>query len=108
MSWPTAWKGNDRLLANALAPVHFIGEQVGSDVLNYVAYFKADERGYVDINGKAEEINEDWLRIARNVAEVRVRDGKLVFTDIMGAVTEIDGEIEKIDLMDNYIYISTK
>ena len=46
--------------------------------------------------------------VARNVAEVRVRDGKLVFTDIMGAVTEIDGEIEKIDLMDNYIYISTK
>ena len=46
------FKGNDRLLANALAPVYFIGEQVGSDVLNSVAYFKADERGDVDLAGK--------------------------------------------------------
>ncbi len=43
--------------------------------------------------------------LAKNVATVRVRDGKLVFTDIMGAVTEADAEIETVDLMENYIYI---
>ena len=45
-------KGNDRLLPNALLPVYSIGEQVGSDVLNSVAYLKADERGNIDIAGK--------------------------------------------------------
>ena len=44
-------------------------------------------------------------QLARNVATVRTRDGKLVFTDIMGVTTEVDAEIETIDLMENYIYI---
>ena len=43
--------------------------------------------------------------VARNVADVRVRDGKLVFHDIMGVETEADAEIEMIDLMENCIYI---
>ena len=46
--------------------------------------------------------------VARNVADVRIRAGKLVFTDIMGAVTEVDAELDRIDLMDNYIYIRTR
>lgn len=44
-------------------------------------------------------------QIAKNVASVTIRDGKLVFTDIMGVTTEVDAEIETVDLMDNYIYI---
>ena len=44
-------------------------------------------------------------QVARNVATVRTRDGKLQFTDIMGAVTEADAEIETVDLMENVIYI---
>lgn len=44
-------------------------------------------------------------QVAKNVAAVRTKDGKLLFTDIMGVTTEIDAEIETIDLMDNYIYI---
>ena len=38
-------------------------------------------------------------------ASVTVRDGKLVFTDIMGRATVVDGAIERIDLMDNFIWI---
>lgn len=47
-------------------------------------------------------------QIAKNVASVRTKDGKLLFTDILGVTTEIDAEIETIDLMDNYIYIRRK
>ena len=44
--------------------------------------------------------------LAEDVATVRYSEGKLVFSDIMGIQTETDGQIERIDLMDNYIYIS--
>ena len=43
--------------------------------------------------------------IVKNVASVTVRDGKLVFTDIMGIPTVVDATIERIDLMDNFIWI---
>ena len=43
--------------------------------------------------------------VAKNVVSVTVRDGKLVFTDIMGVPTVIDAAIERIDLMDNFIWI---
>lgn len=43
--------------------------------------------------------------VAKNVASVTVRDGKLVFTDIMGVPTVVDASIERIDLMDNFIWI---
>ncbi len=49
-------------------------------------------------NGKRKEI-------ARNVAGVRVDNGKITVTDIMGVKTEIDGEIDRIDLMENYIFL---
>lgn len=48
--------------------------------------------------------NEKKL-VAKNVASVTVRDGKLVFTDIMGIPTVVDAAIERIDLMDNFIWI---
>ncbi len=43
--------------------------------------------------------------VAKNVASVTVRDGRLVFTDIMGIPTVVDAAIERIDLMDNFIWI---
>ena len=43
--------------------------------------------------------------LCKNIASVTVEDGKLVFTNIMGIPTRIEGTIEKIDLMDNYIYV---
>ncbi|MBQ6117364.1 MAG: CooT family nickel-binding protein [Oscillospiraceae bacterium] len=43
--------------------------------------------------------------VCRNIASVRSKDGKLIFTDIMGVTTEVDAAIERIDLMENYIWI---
>ena len=36
--------------------------------------------------------------VCKNVAAVTQKDGKLVFTDIMGIPTVVAGSIEKIDL----------
>jgi predicted RNA-binding protein len=47
-------------------------------------------------------------QLCKNVASVTVRDGKLVFTDIMGIPTVVDASIERIDLMDNFIYVREK
>ena len=48
---------------------------------------------------------DETRQVAKNVATVKTRDGKLVFTDIMGVTTEVDGELETVDLMENYIYV---
>lgn len=43
--------------------------------------------------------------IQENVAAVRVENGKVILINILGAKTEIDAEIEKIDLMENFIVL---
>lgn len=43
--------------------------------------------------------------LCKNVAAVTQKDGKLIFTDIMGIPVAVTGSIEKIDLMDNFIYV---
>ena len=43
--------------------------------------------------------------IKENVAAVRVENGKVILVSILGEKTEIDAEIEKIDLMENYIVL---
>ena len=43
--------------------------------------------------------------VQKNVASVTQKDGQLVFTDIMGIPTVVNGQIEKIDLMENEIII---
>ena len=43
--------------------------------------------------------------VSKNVASVTQKDGQLVFTDIMGIPTVVNGQIEKIDLMENEIII---
>lgn len=50
-------------------------------------------------------VNEKKETLAKNVAYVTTVDGKLVFTDIMGIPLSVNAEIEKIDLMENLIYI---
>lgn len=45
--------------------------------------------------------------IAKEIAAVTRRGEKLVFTDIMGIPTEVEGSIEQVDLMDNYILVRT-
>jgi len=49
--------------------------------------------------------DQEKAPIAKNIASVTTRDGKLVFTDIMGISTVVDGTIERIDLMDNFIWV---
>ena len=43
--------------------------------------------------------------IKENVAAIRVENGKVILISILGEKTEIDAEIEKIDLMENYIVL---
>ena len=43
--------------------------------------------------------------VAKNIAAVKTRDDKLLLTDIMGVTTEVDAEIELVDLMENVIYL---
>ena len=50
------------------------------------------------------EVKDENL-LARNIADVRVQDGKIIITDLMGIRQEIDASIRKVDLMENYIVI---
>lgn len=43
--------------------------------------------------------------LVKNAATVAVQDGKLVFTDIMGVRTVIEAELDKVDLMENFILV---
>ena len=52
--------------------------------------------------------NEKPEPLCKNIASVRTQDGKLIFTDIMGIPTVVDAAIERIDLMDNFIWIREK
>ena len=47
----------------------------------------------------------DRQPVCNTVASVTQKDGQLVFTDIMGIPTVVNGQIEKIDLMENEIII---
>ena len=49
--------------------------------------------------------HEEKNLACKNIATVTEKDGKFYFTDIMGATVVLSGTIEKIDLMDNYIYL---
>jgi len=44
--------------------------------------------------------------LLKNVISVRMVDGSWVFTDIMGKSLAVKGELEKIDLMENFISIN--
>lgn len=43
--------------------------------------------------------------LCKNVASVTEKDGRLIFTDIMGIPTAVAGSIQKIDLMENIIIV---
>ncbi|MBR5968255.1 MAG: CooT family nickel-binding protein [Lachnospiraceae bacterium] len=59
----------------------------------------------IKTGSRSEGSPEERELLVKNAATVSVKDGKLVFTDIMGIRTEVDAELEKIDLMDNYILV---
>ena len=50
--------------------------------------------------------NQKNEKLAGNVATVRAENGRVVFTDILGISTAVEGTIESIDLMENLIYIN--
>ena len=41
---------------------------------------------------------DDKNLLATNVADIKIVDGKIYFTDIMGIRTAFDGNLEQIDL----------
>lgn len=43
--------------------------------------------------------------LAKNVADIKVENGQIIFTDLMGIRTVFDGTLEKVDLMDNYVIV---
>lgn len=51
---------------------------------------------------------EDKQLLCKNIAAVKTDGDKLIFTDIMGIPTVVTATIERIDLMDNFIYICQK
>lgn len=48
---------------------------------------------------------DDGNLLAKNVADIKFIDGKIVFTDIMGIRTAYDGELRQIDLTENFIIV---
>ena len=48
---------------------------------------------------------DDSNLLARNVADIKIEDGKIYFTDIMGIRTVFDGTLEQIDLTENFIIV---
>ena len=50
--------------------------------------------------------NQKNEKLAGNVAAVRAENGRVIFTDILGISTAVDGTIDSIDLMENLIYIN--
>ena len=51
------------------------------------------------------EVSEDNM-LAKNVADIKVDGGKIIFTDLMGIRTVFDGTLAKVDLMDNYVIVN--
>ena len=47
----------------------------------------------------------DANMLAKNIADIKVENGQIIFTDLMGIRTIFDGSLEKVDLMDNYVIV---
>ena len=50
------------------------------------------------------EVNDANL-LAKNVADIKVENGQIIFTDLMGVRTTFDGSLDRVDLMDNYVIV---
>ena len=49
-------------------------------------------------NGNKEEVT-------KNVASVKMENGEWVFTDLLGRTTVLKGNLDQIDLMENFITV---
>lgn len=52
--------------------------------------------------------NDEKELLCKNIASVTTANDKLVFTNLMGIPTEFDGVIQKIDLIENCIYVQSQ
>ena len=52
--------------------------------------------------------NQEKELLCKNIATMTTRDNKLVFTNLMGIPTVVDGTLETVNLMDNYIYVRSR
>lgn len=43
--------------------------------------------------------------VAKNIADVRFEDGKLILTDLLGVRTVLQARLERVDLMENEILV---
>lgn len=43
--------------------------------------------------------------ILKNAASMAMKDGKLVFTNLMGLKTVVEGTVENVDLINNFILV---
>lgn len=48
---------------------------------------------------------DEKKEVCKNVASMKVEGDTLVFSDILGVPTAVVGTIEKIDLMENMIFV---
>jgi predicted RNA-binding protein len=48
---------------------------------------------------------EKEVKLAENIGGVKVEGGRVILTDLLGIRTVVEGQVEKIDLMDNYIIL---
>lgn len=48
---------------------------------------------------------EEEVKLAENIGGVKVEGDQVILTDLLGIRTAVKGQVEKIDLMDNYIVL---
>ena len=44
--------------------------------------------------------------LASNISKFVIEDGRIIFTDLMGIETEVEGEIESVDFVDSKIFVA--
>lgn len=52
--------------------------------------------------------NQEKELICKNITSVESYNQRLIFTNVLGIPTEIEGEISHIDLVENFIYVRPK
>lgn len=51
------------------------------------------------------ENNGERQLLYRNIADIRMEDGDIILTDIMGIPTRLSGTVRRVDLLENYVIV---
>ena len=76
----------------------------GKSLRNRSASNRNGEQKMCLSNVYREKVDDSNL-LAKNVADIKIEDGKIYFTDIMGIRTMFDGTLQQIDLTENFIIV---